>query len=107
MRGTDEVFIPHEQIRETIAEQNGEDPRAEEALERLLGGQLDQLRASEGDAADVGEDVVCDDKGGRREEPDEPFEDVVHDEVGLDDEQEERHVCPGEHGELELVMPLL
>ena len=103
----DEVLVPHEQICEEIAKENCEDPSTEEAFKRLLGRKLDELGAAESNAADVGEDVVGDDERSGDEEPDEPLEDVVHDEVGLDDEQEERHVCPGEHGELELVVAFL
>lgn len=73
----------------------------------LLGTNLNQLRASERDAAYIGEDVIGNDQAHRQEEPDHAFEDIVHDEVGLDDDQVERHMGPGELGELEAVVALL
>ncbi len=65
------------------------------------------MRAPESDAADVGKDVVGYHQRGGKEEPDQPFEDVVHDEVCLHDDEEQRHVCPGELGELETVVAFL
>lgn len=73
----------------------------------LFGRELDELRFAESYAADVGEDVVDDDEADGEEEPDHAFEDVVHDEVGLDDDEVERHVGPGELGELEFVVAFL
>ena len=63
--GPDEVFIPHEDVRDAEAEDDGVDPRAHETLHDLLRGELDELRAAEGHAADLGEDVVRDDQRGR------------------------------------------
>ncbi len=100
--GADEVLGAHQDVGQHDAPEDGHDPGSDEALDRLLGRQLDQLGAAEGDAADVGEDVVADDERGGQEEPDHALEDVVHDEVGLDDDQVEGHVRPGEVGELEL-----
>lgn len=62
------------------------------------------MGAAEGDTADVREDIVGDDKGGRKEEPDHALEDVVHDKVGLNDNEVQSHVSPREVGELELVV---
>ncbi|KAJ8126312.1 hypothetical protein O1611_g7326 [Lasiodiplodia mahajangana] len=73
------------------APDDGHDPGADEALDGLLGRELDQLGAAEGDAADVGEDVVADDERCGQEEPDHALKDVVHDEVGLDDDEVEGH----------------
>lgn len=100
----DKVSRPHQQVRKEHPKQDRHDPRPHEALDRLLGRDLDELRAPERDAAHVGEDVVCDDERGGQEEPDHALEDVVHDEVGLDDDEVEGHVGPGELGELELVV---
>lgn len=100
--GADEVLGAHQHVGQQAAPDDGHDPGADEALDRLLGGELDQLGAAEGDAADVGEDVVADDERGGQEEPDHALEDAVHDEVGLDDDEVEGHVSPGEVGELEL-----
>lgn len=98
----DEVLGAHQHVGQQAAPDDGHEPGADEALDGLLGGELNQLGAAEGDAADVGEDVVADDERGGQEEPDHALEDVVHDEVGLDDDEVEGHVGPGEVGELEL-----
>ena len=68
---------------------------------------LNQLRPPKRDSTDVGEDIIGNDQAHRQEEPDHAFEDIVHDEVGLDDDQVERHMGPGELGELETVVALL
>lgn len=62
---------------------------------------------AEGDAADVGKDVVGDDQGDRKEEPDHALEYVVHDKMGLDNDEVQGHVGPCELSELELVVSLL
>lgn len=53
----------------------------------LLRAQLDKLRPSEGDPTDISKDVVGNDKHHRQEEPDHAFEDIVHDEVCLHNDQ--------------------
>jgi hypothetical protein len=105
--GTDKVLVSHEYVRHGEAEDDGQDPCADEAFDCFLGRELDELGAAEGDAADVGEDVIGDDEGDGQEEPDHAFEDVVHDKVGLYHDQVEGHVRPGELGELESVVALL
>lgn len=105
--GADEELVLGEEVGRQDAPDDGEEPGAEEALPRLLGGDLDQLVAAKGDAAEVGEDVVCYDHGYGQDEPDEALEDVVDDKVGLADDEEEGHVRPGKLGELELVVTLL
>ncbi len=100
----DEVFVAHEDVCHEEAEDDGADPGADEAFDGFFRGELDELGAAEGDAADVGEDVVCDDEADGEEEPDHAFEDVVHDEVGLHDYEVEGHVRPAELGELEAVV---
>lgn len=65
------------------------------------------MSATESDATDVGEDVVGDDKGDGKEEPNHAFEDVVHYKVCLDVDQVQGHMRPCKLGELEPVMPLL
>jgi len=105
--GTDEVTILREEMCKYETKQNSEEPSAGEAFDGLLGGELDERGAAEGDAADVCPDIVCDDQGDGQEEPDHALEDVVHDEVGLHNDEVERHVRPGELGELELVVAFL
>jgi hypothetical protein len=73
----------------------------------LLGADLDQLCATKSDTADVCKDVIGDDQADWQEEPDHALEDVVHDEVGLNDNQVESHVSPSKLSELELVVTLL
>ena len=77
----DHVIKAHE----VCAPEETEDERAEEcadeALDCLLGRQLDEGRATNSDAPDVGKDVVADNEGRGDPEPNETFEDVVHNEV--------------------------
>ncbi len=87
VHGADEVLGLHHDVRKEDTEDDGHNPGADEALHRLLGRELDELRPTERDAADIGEDVVGDDQRGGQEEPDHPLEDVVHDEVRLHDDE--------------------
>lgn len=103
----DEVFIAHEDIGHGKTKDYSEDPGTDKALDGLFGGELDELGAAKGDAADVCKDIVGDDERCWQEEPNHSFEDVVHYEMCLDDNQVEGHVCPGELGELKAVVPLL
>ena len=103
----DEELVLSQEVGCDDAPDDGEEPGAKETFPRLLGRDLDQLVATEGNTAEIGKDVVGDDHGYRQNEPDEAFEDVVDDKVRLADDEEESHVCPGELGELELVVALL
>lgn len=105
--GADEELVLREEVGCDDGPDDGEEPGADEALPGLLGRDLDQLVPPEGDAAEVGEDVVGYDHGQGQDEPDEALEDVVDDEVGLADNEEQGHVGPCELGELELVVALL
>ena len=103
----DEVFVPHQYVRHGKSEDDCTDPRSNKTLNSLLGWKLDELGTTEGNATDVGEDVVGDNQRCREEEPDHTLENVVHDEMGLYDDQVESHVRPGELGELEAVVAFL
>lgn len=105
--GADEVFVPHQYIRHGKSEDDRTDPRSDKTLNSLLRRQLDELGTAEGNATDVGENIVGDYQGCWEEEPDHPLENVVHDEMGLYDDQVEGHVRPGELGELEAVVTFL
>lgn len=100
----DEVLGSHHEVAEQHAENDSHDPSANKAFHGLLGRKLDELGATKGNTADVCPDIVGDDESGGEEEPDHAFKDVVHDEVGLDDDQVEGHVRPRKVGELELVV---
>lgn len=103
----DEILVAHQDIGHEVAETNGAKPSAQESFDRLLGRQLDQLRATKGKTADVGKNIVRDHQGCRQEEPNHTLQDVIHDKVRLHDDQIERHMCPGPLGELEAVVALL
>lgn len=103
----DEVARASENVGKNDAKENGHDPSAHEALNRLLRRDLDELSPAKGDAADIGPDIVGDDERGGQEEPNKPFKDVVHDEVRLHDDEVKRHMRPGELRELELVVASL
>lgn len=103
----DEVLGPRHDAGQEHGEQDGHDPCTNEALDGLLGRQLDELSASESHAANIGKDIVGDDQRSGEEEPDHALEDVVHDEVRLDDNEVQGHVRPCEVGELEPVVTSL
>lgn len=103
----DEVLVAHQNIGHEVTKNNGANPCPKETLHGLLGGQLDELGASESDTADISEDIIRDNQRGRQEEPDHSLEDVVHHKVRLHDDQIQCHVGPGELGELEPVVTLL
>lgn len=56
--GADEVLVVGEVLGQEHAEDGGADPGADEAFDRLLGRDLDELGAAEGDTAHVGHDIV-------------------------------------------------
>lgn len=103
----DEELGSHHDVGEDHGKDDSHDPSTNETFDGLLGRQLDELSASEHNTADVSEDVVGDDKSGGQEEPNHALENVVHDEVGLNDNEVQSHVSPGEVGELELVVASL
>lgn len=85
--GANEVFVPHQHIGHSEAEDDCTDPSADESFHCLFWGKLDKLCLAKSNAADVGEDVVRDDEGCWEEEPNHAFEYIVHDEMGLDYDQ--------------------
>lgn len=107
VNGTNEIRVTCEEVGHKEAEEDSADPGTDEAFDCLLGGKFNELCTAEGDAADIGEYVVGDDEGGGQEEPYHAFKYVVHDEVGLYNDQVEGHVGPGELGKLEAVVTFL
>jgi hypothetical protein len=89
------------------AKDNGHDPATNEPLDRLLGRKFDQRRFAPEEPKDVGPDIVSNDKGTWEEKPDETLKDVVDDKMALANDQQQRHVCPCELGELEAIVTLL
>ena len=85
--GTDEVFVAHKHIGYAEAKDNGTDPSPDEAFYGLFGGQFDELRTTKGDSTNVGKYVVGDDQRCREEQPNHSFEDAVHDEMRLDNDE--------------------
>ena len=101
--GTDKVRVPHEDVGHPYAKKNCKHPCANEAFDGLLGRQLDELCPTKGYPTDVGKDVVCDHESSWEEEPYHSLENVVHDKVGLNDDQVESHVGPGELSKLKSI----
>ena len=85
--GADEVFVPHQHIGHSEAEDDCADPSTYESFYGLFWGKLYKLCLAESDAADVGEDIVRDDEGCWEKEPNHALEYIVHDEMGLDNDQ--------------------
>lgn len=102
-----EVLVADKQVSHEVAEANSANPRANKTLDGLLRGKLNELRSPKADTAYISKNVIGDDQRSREEEPDHALEDVVHDKVGLDNNQIQSHVRPGKLGELESVVSLL
>lgn len=94
-------------MREDDTNQDSEDPSTQKSLDRLFRRESDKGSTTESNSADIGKYVVRYDQRGRKEEPDQSFEYVVHDEVSLDVDEVESHVRPRKLGELEFEMALL
>jgi hypothetical protein len=81
LNGTNHVVETHE----ISAPQNGKDHGTDEspykAFYRLLGRQLYKRRPTHSYTPDVGEAVIANNKRGWNPEPDEAFENVVHNEM--------------------------
>jgi hypothetical protein len=90
-----------------VGGQHGADGGADEALPGLLGGELNERRAAEEEANEVGGDVVDDDECHGEQEPEDALVHVGHREAGLGEHHEQDHVRPRVLPELVLVQPLL
>lgn len=82
-----EVFITHEYVGHSNAKEDGEDPGSYEALDRLLGRQLDELGSAKRNTTDIRKYIVADDQGHRQKEPDHALEYVIHYEMSLDHDE--------------------
>lgn len=102
----DHVLVPHKEAPPHHAKQHRSKERAHKPLHSLFRRETNERGAPEDLAPDVGEYVVADDEGRGDEEPDEALEDVVHDKVARDDDEEEGHVDPAEETELLLEVAL-
>ena len=65
VNGADEVRVAHQNVCHSDSKNDREDPGTNEPFYCFLWGKLYELRAPEGDSADVGEDVISNDEGGR------------------------------------------
>ena len=104
--GTDHEVALAEEVAECDADEDGGDAAADEALPRLLGAELDEARPPHEEAEHVGHDVVDDHHHDGHDEPDEPLEHVLDDQVALSDHAEQGDVGPGEERELTKVVLL-
>lgn len=103
----DKVAIADQDICHRVTEYDGENPGPDKTFNCLFGRELDELCTAEGDAANVGEDVIGNDQGRGQEEPNHALEDVVHDKMRLHDDQVERHMRPCELCELKAIVAFL
>jgi hypothetical protein len=99
-----EILVSHQYVCHCDSKDDGQDPSSYESFHSLLWGQLDELCAAERDSADIGEDIVANDQGDWKEEPDHSFKNVVHNKMGLNNNQVECHVSPCKLRELEAVV---
>ena len=111
-------YLTHE-VGEPYAHDNSGQPSSNETLPSLLWTQLSKKGlkdfllgvvfdsylyercAAHGKAEHVGHDVVDDDHHDGHDEPDEPLEHVLDDQVALGDHTEQGHMGPGKEGELQ------
>lgn len=70
LHGADHVVEPHEERPPRHGEHDRDEERPDEALDRLLGAQLDQLVPPKRHPAHVGSHIVDDDERGGHPEPD-------------------------------------
>lgn len=107
LNGANKVLVAHQLVCHKQPKDYSTDPCSQKPFNCLFGGYLNELGSSKGNTADIGENVIRNDKRYRQEKPNHSFENIVHDEVRLDDNKVENHVCPCKLRELELVMPFL
>jgi hypothetical protein len=78
---TDHVMEAHEICSPKHGKQKCAEECSNKTFDSLLRRELDKRSSPNRLAPDVGEAVVADDKGGRNPKPDEPFKDIVDNEV--------------------------
>ena len=81
---TNHVVKTHEVRSPENCKDDGADECAHKAFDCLLRRKLDERRTSHSYTPDVSETVIADYKRRWHPEPDETFEDIVHDEVTRD-----------------------
>ena len=97
--------LAHE-VSKSEAHDNSRKTASDESFPGFLRTQLDQGGASHGEAEHVGHDVVDDHHHDGHDEPDEPLEHVLDDQVALSHHAEQGDVGPGEERELAKVVLL-
>ena len=85
--GTDEVAIAHQDIGHAYAKDDCKNPSTHKAFDCLLWGDFDKLSTPKSNTAYVSKDVVSYNEGCWQEEPYHALEDIIHDEMGLDDNE--------------------
>lgn len=91
-----EVFEAQENVGQKDAKDGRHHPGPDKPLNCFLRRELDELGPAKGNAADIGEDVIRNNQSGGEEEPDETFKHIVHDEVGLANDEKQCYVSPSE-----------
>ena len=124
----DHIVELHENSAPDDTEDEGAPESTNESLNSLLWGQFDEWSTSKELAPDVGEAIVADDQRCRNPEPDQAFEDVIHNEVTAEtdktmsiavhdlptndsapreDDDQKTHMHPAEQAKLLLQVPFL
>ena len=104
---TYKVFVPHQNVSHADSKDDGENPSSNKSFHGLLWREFYELCTAKCDATNISKDIVANDQGDREEEPNHPLENIVHDKVGLDDDEIQRHVSPCELSKLESVVSSL
>lgn len=97
--------LAHE-VSKSEAHDNSRKTAPDESFPGFLRTQLDQGGAPHGEAEHVGHDVVDDHHHDGHDEPDEPLEHVLDDQVALSHHAEQGDVGPGEERELAKIVLL-
>ena len=96
----DEELELAQEVRRNQAKDDRRKPTANEAFPRFLRTELYQRCAAKEEPEHVRHHIVTHDHRHGHDEPDQPFENVLYDQVALRDDDQQRHVRPGEQAEL-------
>jgi len=78
---TDHILPPHEQCPPDDGKEDGAEEGADETFNRLFWREFDERCPTKCNAPNVGKHVITDHEGGGNPEPDEPFKNVIDDEM--------------------------
>lgn len=78
---TDHIVESADKLRQKCAQYDSGKATTNEALPRLLGAQLNERGATKEESEQIGAHIVDDNHTDRDNEPDEPFKEILYDEI--------------------------